>query len=281
MKTRILAGLAMIPLLVLVYFGGWFLAVPVFAAMVIGLREFYKGFEAKEVKPSYVIGYVSIGLLLILYFAMKFFTFDFGTSYLFLAMWGVIVIMMSMIYGFKVSERKLEDMTATLMGIFYVCFMLFHLLFIDGFFPYIIWLVFIIAFGTDICAYFSGMFLGKHKLCPELSPKKTVEGAIGGVLGSTILSLAFGYFYLIQHLDMSWGLALTIILSLSILGSVISQLGDLAASAFKRQMEIKDYGNLIPGHGGILDRFDSVIFVAPFVFYGMYIILLIYMVIYQ
>ena len=101
--------------------------------------------------------------------------------------------------------------------------------------------------------------MGKHKLCPNLSPKKTIEGAIGGVLGALVLGIIFGLIFKIQVFPH--------VILMSIIGSVMAQLGDLTASAFKRKMGIKDYGNLIPGHGGILDRFDSVLFAAPAVYY--------------
>ena len=123
-----------------------------------------------------------------------------------------------------------------------------------------IWLVFLSAFGTDIMAYFTGMAIGKHKLCPNLSPKKSVEGAVGGVVGSIVFCGLFGWLVIPDML--------TECLIIGALGSVVAQLGDLSASAFKRQMGIKDYGNLIPGHGGILDRFDSVMFTAPLVYYA-------------
>ena len=120
-----------------------------------------------------------------------------------------------------------------------------------------VWLIFIIAFATDTCAYFAGYAFGKHKLIPKVSPKKTIEGSIGGILGSTLICLAFGYYFNID---------LKVIVILGFLGSIVAQVGDLFASSVKRYVGIKDYGKLIPGHGGILDRFDSVILVAPFVY---------------
>jgi phosphatidate cytidylyltransferase len=128
-----------------------------------------------------------------------------------------------------------------------------------------VWLIFIGAWGSDTCAYAVGMLLGKHKIVPKLSPKKTVEGCIGGVIGAALL----GYLYALFLGDKIVGLANPRII-FAIIGasaSVISQFGDLAASAIKRNYDIKDYGRLIPGHGGILDRFDSIIFTAPIVYY--------------
>ena len=101
--------------------------------------------------------------------------------------------------------------------------------------------------------------LGKHKLIPKVSPKKTIEGSVGGILGSTLGCAVFGYIF---KLD------LTAMILIGSLGSIIAQFGDLFASSIKRYVGIKDYGKLIPGHGGILDRFDSVILVAPFVYYA-------------
>ena len=105
-----------------------------------------------------------------------------------------------------------------------------------------------ISFGSDTFALFAGMLCGKHKLAPKVSPKKTVEGAIGGLLGGVIGMTVF-----------------KLVFALGIIGSTISQIGDLSFSVIKREFGVKDYGNLLPGHGGILDRFDSVTFVAPFV----------------
>ena len=129
-----------------------------------------------------------------------------------------------------------------------------------------VWLVLLTAFGTDIMAYFSGYLFGKHKLCPKISPKKTVEGAIGGALGSMVLCGIFAKLFL-PALFMHC-------LIIGLLGGIVSQFGDLTASIFKRKMGIKDYGNLIPGHGGILDRFDSVLFTAPLVYYYIAVILI-------
>lgn len=139
----------------------------------------------------------------------------------------------------------------------YVVFFMYHMMLMNES-PYV-WLVYIVAFGSDTFAYFTGKMFGKHKLYPEVSPNKTIEGAIGGVIGCTILSLIYfdylrinKYFYIIIF---------------SVSASVFSIAGDLTASKIKREFRIKDFGYLLPGHGGILDRFDSVLFVAPAVYY--------------
>ena len=130
---------------------------------------------------------------------------------------------------------------------------------------YLVWMIFISSWICDTCAYAVGMVFGKHRLAPVLSPKKSVEGAVGGVLGSALVGALFAKLFLAPASGSEqavWAAAL-----IGAMGAVISQVGDLAASAIKRNHEIKDYGKLIPGHGGIMDRFDSVLFTAPVIYY--------------
>ena len=120
-----------------------------------------------------------------------------------------------------------------------------------------VWLIFIISFATDIFAYFIGRRFGSHKLIPSVSPKKTIEGSMGGVVASVVFSVLFGLIFKLQ---------IGPIFLVGLLGSAVAQMGDLIASSIKRYVGIKDFGRLIPGHGGILDRFDSVLLVAPYVY---------------
>lgn len=130
---------------------------------------------------------------------------------------------------------------------------------------YYVFLIFICAWADDTGAYFIGKLFGKHKLAPEISPKKTVEGSVGGVvfaiLGCMVLGLVaqFGFRMQVNYI------ALAIV---GLIGSCLGQLGDLAASLMKRECGVKDFGHIMPGHGGLLDRFDSVILIAPFVYYA-------------
>ncbi len=130
----------------------------------------------------------------------------------------------------------------------------------------LIWMVFICSWMCDTCAYLVGMKIGKHKMSPVLSPKKSIEGAVGGALGSVVAGCVYCALVLApgSGTDKWKSVAITGILCLC--GALISMIGDLAASAIKRNHDIKDYGNLLPGHGGIMDRFDSVIFVAPVIY---------------
>lgn len=130
---------------------------------------------------------------------------------------------------------------------------------------YLVWMIFIGSWISDTAAYVVGVLFGKHKLAPVLSPKKSIEGSIGGIAGSALVSAFYG-FILMEKLQ--YGSEFIVVMAvIGAAGSVISQVGDLAASAIKRNHEIKDYGHLIPGHGGVMDRFDSVIVTAPMVYF--------------
>lgn len=130
----------------------------------------------------------------------------------------------------------------------------------------LVWMVIICSWICDISAYLIGMKFGRHKMSPVLSPKKSVEGAVGGVCGSVIVGCVYAALLIAPASDDSaWEVIVTIAV-ICVCGALISMVGDLAASAIKRNHDIKDYGHLLPGHGGIMDRFDSVIFVAPVVY---------------
>ena len=132
----------------------------------------------------------------------------------------------------------------------------------DG--AYTVWLIFISAWGCDTCAYLVGRAIGKHKMTPVLSPKKSVEGAIGGIIGSALIGALYGYIFRTNLTEFANPAVFCAIIGAC--GGLISMFGDLSASAIKRQYQIKDYGTLIPGHGGIMDRFDSIIFTAPLIY---------------
>lgn len=268
MKTRIISGLAMTPLVILILLGGYFITAAVFLIAVIGIKEMFNGFGKMDVRPSYPIALISVvmlyginiigGKLLLLS--------DAAIKELYL-LWIFVSVLMALLYLFKIEERQLSDGMATVIGIVYVGFFSYHAVLTEdafadkcNFSP--VWLIIATAFVTDICAYFGGYFLGKHKLCPVISPKKTVEGSVSGILGAVIVTVLLGYF-MIDSSKLGWYAII------GAAGGIVSQFGDLTASIFKRNMGIKDYGTLIPGHGGIMDRFDSVLLTAPMVYYIM------------
>jgi phosphatidate cytidylyltransferase len=269
MKTRIICGFIMAPLLVVLYLGGWWLWAAALIIAVMGIHEFCNGWESLDVHPSKPICYVMTALL----FATTFVTGGFSeraasissmpqfiNNMMLISIWLFLAVAAGLIYGWKINERGAYDAIATVTAMVYIPFFTYHMVLIDMTeYSLFIWIVVIAAFGSDICAYFTGYFLGKHKMAPNLSPKKTIEGAVGGLIGSSLLSGLFGFVFM---KDMA-----LVCLVLGLFGGAAGMAGDLTASMFKRNMGIKEYGTLIPGHGAIMDRFDSVIFVAPVVYY--------------
>ena len=264
MKTRIISGFIMAPLLIVLYLGGWFLWAAALLIAIMGLQEFYKGWNSLDVHPSKEIGYIMTVLLFVTAIPLSTGTPgnvpQFYENMMVICIWLFLAVAAGLIYGWKIDRRGPYDSVATVTGLVYIPFFTYHMILIDMTeYRLFIWIVVIAAFGSDIFAYFTGYFLGKHKMAPNLSPKKTIEGAVGGLIGSSLLAWLFGFIFMRE-------LAL-VCLMLGLAGGAAGMAGDLTASAFKRKMGIKDYGTLIPGHGGIMDRFDSVIFVAPVVYY--------------
>ena len=266
MKTRIISGCLIAPFLVLVLLGGAFIKAAVFVISVMGLNEFFHGFRKMKVRPSFPIALCSvIGLYVVNAGVYSLKLFPEEKSIYLHTLWLFLSILASMLSMFSLEKRSLADGMATITGIVYIIFFLYHAVMAEDLFADIlgaspVWLILLSAFGTDTFAYFGGYFLGKHKLCPSISPKKTIEGSLCGTLASVILCTVFGGIFM----D---GGRLLVFAVVGLAGGILSQFGDLTASVFKRKMGIKDYGNLIPGHGGIMDRFDSVIFTSPVVFY--------------
>ena len=236
---------------------------------VMGIHEFCNGWESLDVHPSKPVCYVMTALL----FATTFITGGLSgkaasvssvpqyiNNMMLISIWLFLAVAAGFIYGWKINIRGSYDAIATVAAIVYIPFFTYHMVLIDMTdYSLFIWIVVIAAFGSDIFAYFTGYFLGRHKMAPNLSPKKTIEGAVGGLIGSSLLSWLFGFIFMREMA--------VVCLVLGLLGGAAGMAGDLTASMFKRKMGIKDYGTLIPGHGGIMDRFDSVIFVAPVVYY--------------
>lgn len=185
----------------------------------------------------------------------------------------ITLILYLFIYVFTFPTYKAPQIMAAMFSWLYAPVMLsFIYLIREGiaYGNYLVWLVFLCSWGSDTCAYAVGVLFGKHKMTPKLSPKKSVEGAIGGVAGVALLFVLYTHFAVNQYTDATIPLVLAAVLGA--VGALVSMVGDLAASAIKRDYDIKDYGKLIPGHGGIMDRFDSVIIAAPLIFIGLIVI---------
>lgn len=258
MWTRTLSSIIGLPLLFgIIFLGGNYIAIAGLIITSIGLYEFYMAFKNHSANPISWAGYIAT-------IALYGFTW-YWSSELALSL-SVFVFLITLLLRYLFGGNvKLEDISITILGVLYVSFNLHHITriaLVDN--QFYIWYVFLIAWGTDTCAYFVGYLFGKRKLWEEISPKKTIEGAIGGVIGCTILTTLYAYILRPEFIYYA--------IILGVLGSVISQLGDLTASKIKRSVDIKDYGNIMPGHGGVLDRFDSIIFTAPLVYYFMVIV---------
>ena len=177
------------------------------------------------------------------------------------------------VYIFMYPRFKFQQVSNSVFGMLYVGLTLSFIYYIREL-PggiYLVWMPFISAWFSDTCAYIVGVLVGKHKMTPRLSPKKTYEGAAGGILGATAGSAILGLvFTLVHH---TGAISILSFACMGFVGSLASMCGDLTASAIKRNNDVKDFGKIIPGHGGVLDRFDSVIFTAPMVYFLMTLLL--------
>ena len=167
------------------------------------------------------------------------------------------------------GKKTIKDIAITMLGICYIPLMIIYMSIIrnmdlghnlDG--RILIWFVLIASWGSDVFAYFIGRHFGKHKLT-KISPNKTVEGAVAGVIGASLIGIIFA---ILCNTLFGVGINYIVIGVIIAILSIVGQIGDLAASSIKRYCEIKDFSELIPGHGGMLDRIDSIIFVLPFAF---------------
>lgn len=262
--TRLFSSIMLVIVaLVTLLQGGYLLAAVLFAISLIAYSELCKACgihkEGQKINALEVVG----GLGVIAYYAFMLWV-EAPNGQLIILIVTLVAFMFVYVFTFPKYQAS-QVMTA------FFCFVyapvMFGFIYMTRELPhgiYIVWMIFISSWICDSCAYVVGMLFGKHKLAPKLSPKKSIEGAIGGILGSALAGGLYGYFVVenaVPGQNVTW-----IFVLISAAGAVISQVGDLAASAIKRNHNIKDYGHLIPGHGGIMDRFDSVIFTAPMIY---------------
>lgn len=259
MKTRIITSLVTAPLLVLLLLFGSteLIAIAVLLASLIGLYEFYHAVGLSKKSVMCIMGYIGGALLIICkaYFPK--------TAVAALSLWFFLLFLCCLKFH---GSIKTADIAITVFSVAYIPYLFSHIVLIRQleYGRLLIWFAIVGAFVTDIFAYFTGMLLGRHKLCPEISPKKTIEGAVGGLIGTAVVFLAIG---LACNKLSNTGFNLTGLFLIGLAAAAISQTGDLSASVIKREFGIKDYGKLLPGHGGILDRCDSLLFTAPLIYF--------------
>ena len=253
-NNRYLGAAMIAPFIIFIFLGGIYLKGFVFALSIMAMWEFYNALKAKEFKPVAIAGYA----LLIIYYLINN---DFEKMMYILVAAAFLLLIIPVIN----LEYTFIDVSLTLLGLMYggILFSTVYLVNAKPSGAFLVWLIFIGSWLSDTAAYYSGRLFGKHKLCPKVSPKKTVEGSIGGLIGATIFSGIYGII-ISRYTNVMPVIHYFLIGALC---GIFGQFGDLVASSVKRYVGIKDYSNLIPGHGGILDRFDSIIFSATVVFY--------------
>lgn len=257
---RLTSGLLGFPLVLLVLLIGDKVIVDIALSIIalIAMNEYLNAI-CKVAKPVKWISYVSCFSIAIIHIVPQ----DLLNIVVTLAVPTILIILFAQVIATDM-KTTFKDIAYTFLGIFYVVFFIMFVAFIDGMKngKVLIWYAIFAAWGTDIFAYVIGKYIGKHNFS-KVSPKKTIEGCIGGTIGALIMMLTYTYVA-----NNYWGMNFSylFISGVGMLLSLVGQIGDFAASSIKRYVDIKDYSNLIPGHGGILDRIDSLIFLAPFAY---------------
>ena len=266
MLTRIITGIVGIALAAFIIMqGGWLYAVFAILLSFAAWHEYASAFDHLGKPLARLAGFVAVSL--------------FGTAaWLWGSAWFIAIATFAVLLVFTEAVFRhrtfaVDQACFSIAGIVYVGFCFAHLILLRFMTPDVVlatpvgdmtlgcaflWVMFLGTWSSDTFAYFAGSFFGKHKMCPAVSPKKTVEGFLGGLVGTTAVVAALGC-----ALDFS----VPLMALLGVLLAITATVGDLAESIIKRYTGVKDSGRLIPGHGGVLDRFDSVMFTAPFVYY--------------
>jgi phosphatidate cytidylyltransferase len=251
--TRTIAGVAaFVVVLGVTYFGGAPFVLLAIAGALFGGYEFYWMLGQGNYRPVMAIGLIWIAFLILNGWLPQSFPLNTVITVGFIA---------TLIKCLTIQDEPLSAFLSTSAVALYVGVMLSQgvaLRFLDFGFWWVL-LAFLITFGNDTIAYFVGVTFGKHKIWPRLSPKKSWEGTVSGWIGAAVIAALFGY---ISPLALNLGVAALI----GLFGAVLGFFGDLSISMVKRQVGVKDTGHFLPGHGGMLDRLDSLIFVVPFVY---------------
>lgn len=255
---RITSALLGFPLVVIILTFGNKYIVDIFLAIIamLGMQEFFNAIS-KDSKPVRWVGYLSCLFITVIHIIQPYMPIS---QVLMMAIPALLLILFLQVILTNM-QTNFKDIAYTLFGILYVvgCISFISLLRGMNNGRILVWYAIIAAWGTDTFAYLIGKKVGKHKL-NKISPKKSVEGAIAGLIGSVVIALIYTYVInKIYNLQYSY----MFILILTAILSIIGQIGDFAASSIKRYVDVKDYSNLIPGHGGMLDRIDSLMFLTP------------------
>ena len=264
---RTITGVITLPVLAIILIFSNTIIMDIFTAIIacISMYEYFHCFKStNKANPSQYLGYIYCILIAFTHFVDE----RLLTSIIIAIIPVSLVVLFAELVLSK-GKKTVTDIAVTMLGICYIPLMLIYLSLVrdmeldhglNG--KILIWFVLIASWGSDIFAYFIGRHFGKHKLT-AVSPNKTVEGAVAGVVGAILLGILYAILC-----NTIWGVGINYLLIGCIMAvlSIVGQIGDLAASSIKRYCDIKDFSELIPGHGGMLDRIDSIIFVLPFAF---------------
>lgn len=258
LKTRVISVIISLPFMVAaLYMGGKPITLLILLLTIVGLYEFYNAFKNIGYKPNLSVGYFGT--------VTYYYIITFNKSYILMIPISLFIVLLLLFFDIIKKDKNIIDMAITILGLVYVTFMFSIVLFLSSgiYGRALVWLPFITAWLSDTFAYFAGVYFGKNKLCPKISPKKTIEGSVGGIFGSIFFSLIAGIIFKKMGFDIPlfhYGI-------IGFFSGITGQIGDLFASSIKRFCKIKDFGYVLPGHGGILDRFDSILFTAPTVYF--------------
>ncbi len=259
MKQRVISGAVLVVILAItLYFGGIVTCGLMALVSLVGNMELLRVYGVNKKTPG-IVCYLATVLY---YIAIYLDRMD-----IIVPMMVVYLLVMLAVYVLTFPIYSDKQIMAAFMDFFYVSVMLSFVYLIRNMEHglVLVLLIFVSSWINDTCAYFVGRALGKHKMAPVLSPKKSIEGLIGGIVGAGVFGAVFGILF-DKYVD-TMNYAPLLFAVVGAVGALPAVIGDLAASAIKRNNDIKDYGKLIPGHGGILDRFDSIIFTAPIIYY--------------
>ncbi len=276
MKTRIISGLiAVAGLVILTIIGSVPIGILCMLATGLAIYESYRAFGLLKHRVMAIIGMIAYPLFFYLDLMIR----NSHSIMVNIIFFGVCILFLLLTYP-KVPFR---DMGLMMLLAMLLTILISRMYVVRNlpFGQYFIWILYIGAWGTDTFAYFGGTFFGKHPFLQKISPKKTVEGAAIGIIGTTAVCLIYGIILnatgVLTAMQVS-GLSMNVgwITLIGAVCGVLAQMGDFFASAIKREVEIKDFGKIMPGHGGVLDRFDSVLLVAPAISYAIYFILVLF-----
>ena len=258
MKQRVItgAGIALLMIAIILLSGTVVYPIIMTALCIIGTWEMLGCIKQRSNPLMSVPALIaSVACPLLAYF------FEYGSVLVVVMCYLIVLLAGSVFFDEKVKVTNVSEVFMTTLYVILCFTALLGLRYIETGAEYIYILVFVAAWVTDTFAYFTGFLFGKHKLIPKISPKKTVEGAIGGAVFCVIAFIVYGI--VVEKLVDGVQFSFAMLAVIGLVMSVVSMIGDLVASSIKRTYGIKDYGNLFPGHGGVLDRFDSIMILAP------------------